>query len=96
VVHALHRSVPGKPGLTVALRVGLSGRETRQIPGRVMVWGREDCGTFLDAAEDDRLYHLAAYFGLRRGLVRVPNSRAVFRAAALWSVHQRRTGGAGG
>ena len=52
------------------------------------------CGTFLDAAEDDRLYplyHLAAYFGLRRGQVRVPD----FRAGALWSVHQRRTGGAG-
>jgi integrase len=44
-------------------------RETGQIPGRVMVWSRERCGEFLDGIEDERLYalyHLAAYFGLRR------------------------------
>jgi imidazolonepropionase-like amidohydrolase len=29
VVHALHRDVPGRPGLTVARRLGLTGRETR-------------------------------------------------------------------
>ena len=44
-------------------------QETGQVPGRVMVWGREHCGTFLDSIEDERLYalfHLAAYYGLRR------------------------------
>jgi integrase len=44
-------------------------RQTGQIPGRVMVWTREQCGAFLDSIETERLYalyHLAAYFGLRR------------------------------
>jgi integrase len=44
-------------------------RETGEIPGRVMVWSREQCGEFLDAIEAERLYalyHLAAYYGLRR------------------------------
>lgn len=44
-------------------------RETGQVPGRVMVWNRDQCGEFLDGIEDDRLYalyHLAAYYGLRR------------------------------
>ena len=44
-------------------------RETGQVPGRVMVWGAAQCGEFLDGIEGDRLYalyHLAAYFGLRR------------------------------
>lgn len=44
-------------------------RETGQVPGPVMVWGRDDCGAFLDGIEYDRLYalyHLAAYYGLRR------------------------------
>jgi len=43
-------------------------RETGQVPGRVMVWSREQCGAFLDGIEDDRLYalyHVAGYFGLR-------------------------------
>ncbi len=34
-----------------------------------MVWSREQCGEFLDAIEAERLYalyHLAAYYGLRR------------------------------
>jgi integrase len=44
-------------------------RETGHVPGRVMVWGRVQCGAFLDGIEGDRLYalyHLAAYYGLRR------------------------------
>jgi integrase len=44
-------------------------RSTGQVPGRVMVWGRVECGAFLDGLEGDRayaLYHLAAYYGLRR------------------------------
>ena len=44
-------------------------RETGQVPGRVMVWSAAQCGEFLDGIEGDRLYalyHLAAYFGLRR------------------------------
>jgi len=44
-------------------------QETGQVPGRVMVWSREQCGAFLDGIEGERLYalyHLAAYFGLRR------------------------------
>jgi integrase len=44
-------------------------QETGQVPSRVMVWSAGQCGAFLDAIEDDRLYalyHLAAYFGLRR------------------------------
>jgi len=43
--------------------------ETGQVPGRVMVWSAAQCGEFLDGIEGDRLYalyHLAAYFGLRR------------------------------
>ena len=42
---------------------------TGQVPGHVMVWGREQCGAFLDGVESDRMYPLfviAAYFGLRR------------------------------
>jgi integrase len=44
-------------------------RETGQVPGRVMVWSREQCGAFLDGIEGERLYslfHVAATFGLRR------------------------------
>ena len=47
-------------------------RQTGEIPGRVMVWIREQCGAFLDSIEGERLYatyHLAAYFGLRRSEV---------------------------
>ena len=57
-----------KPLLWTAPRVD-RWRETGQIPGRVMVWTREHCGAFLDGTEDERLYslyHLAAYYGLRR------------------------------
>ncbi|WP_207936315.1 hypothetical protein [Actinomadura sp. KC216] len=35
-----------------------------------MVWTASQCGAFLDFAEHDRLYplwHLAAYWGMRRG-----------------------------
>ena len=57
-----------KPLLWTAARVE-RWRETGQIPGRVMVWDRDDCGAFLDAIEGERLYALYlldAYFGLRR------------------------------
>lgn len=45
-------------------------RETGEIPGPVMVWTPQQFGTFLDAAEGDRLYaafHLMGTRGLRRG-----------------------------
>ena len=45
-------------------------RETGTRPAVSMVWSPEMTGAFLDAAEADRLsplYHLAAYWGLRRG-----------------------------
>ena len=57
-----------KPLLWTAARVE-RWHENGVIPGRVMVWSREQCGALLDGAEDDRLYplfHVAAYFGLRR------------------------------
>jgi len=44
--------------------------ETGKAPAKVMVWTAAQCGAFLDFAEGDRLYplwHLAAYWGLRRG-----------------------------
>jgi integrase len=44
-------------------------RETGKVPGPVMVWSGEQCGAFVDGIESERLYalfHLAAYFGLRR------------------------------
>jgi integrase len=44
-------------------------RETGKVPGPVMVWSGGQCGAFLDGIEGERLYalfHLAAYFGLRR------------------------------
>ena len=44
-------------------------RKTGQRPAPVMVWTPDQCGEFLDSAEQDRLYslyHLAAYWGLRR------------------------------
>ncbi|HEX3959592.1 MAG TPA: hypothetical protein VHZ03_23650 [Trebonia sp.] len=43
-----------KPLLWTAARVK-RWRETGQVPARVMVWGREHCGAFLDAIEDERL-----------------------------------------
>ncbi|MGH3182246.1 MAG: hypothetical protein ACRDOE_10140 [Streptosporangiaceae bacterium] len=57
-----------KPLLWTAARIGL-WRGTGQIPGPVMVWSAAHCGGFLDSIEGDRLYalyHLAAYWGLRR------------------------------
>jgi integrase len=44
--------------------------ETGEVPSAVMVWTAAQCGRFLDAVEGQRLYalfHLAAYYGLRRG-----------------------------
>ncbi|HEX7161901.1 MAG TPA: site-specific integrase [Trebonia sp.] len=44
--------------------------ETGEIPAKVMVWTPQQCGQFLDSIEELRLYalyHLAAYYGLRRG-----------------------------
>ena len=44
-------------------------RKTGKRPAPVMVWTAAQCGVFLDAIGDDRLYplyHLAAYWGLRR------------------------------
>lgn len=43
---------------------------TGKIPAKVMVWTAAQWGAFLDFAEGDRLYplwHLAAYWGMRRG-----------------------------
>jgi integrase len=45
-------------------------RKTGEKPSGVMVWTPEQFGTFLDAAQDDRLYplfHLVGHRGLRRG-----------------------------
>ena len=45
-------------------------RSTPARPGPVMVWRPDQIGTFLDAAEDERLYALfcvIAYCALRRG-----------------------------
>jgi integrase len=45
-------------------------RMDRKRPAAVMVWTAAQCGQFLDSAESDRLYalyHLACYWGLRRG-----------------------------
>jgi integrase len=44
-------------------------RETGEVPGKVMVWTAAQCGAFLDSVEGQRiyvLYHVAAYYGLRR------------------------------
>jgi integrase len=44
-------------------------RETGKVPAPVMVWNAAQCGAFLDGTEGERLYalyHLAAYYGLRR------------------------------
>jgi len=51
-------------------------RQTGEVPSRrdggriVMTWTPEQCGQFLDTVEGERLYplfHVAAYYGLRRG-----------------------------
>ncbi|MFD0883707.1 tyrosine-type recombinase/integrase [Streptosporangium algeriense] len=49
-------------------------KKTGKIPGKVMVWTPEQCGHFLDIAEERgerlySLYHLTATRGLRRGEV---------------------------
>jgi len=65
-----------KPLLWTAPRVE-RWQQTGQVPAPVMVWTAEQCGAFLDSLEAgeepkreaERLYalfHLAAYFGLRR------------------------------
>lgn len=57
-----------KPLLWTAPRV-LRWRDTGEVPAPVMVWTREQCGTFLDSITEERLYalfHVAAYCGLRR------------------------------
>ncbi len=44
--------------------------QTGTVPAAVMVWSPAQCGAFLDVVEHDRLYalwHLAAFWGLRRG-----------------------------
>jgi integrase len=44
-------------------------RETGEVPGKVMVWTAAQYGAFLDSVEGQRiyvLYHVAAYYGLRR------------------------------
>lgn len=44
--------------------------KTKKVPAKVMVWTAVQCGAFLDFAEEDRLYplwHLGAYWGMRRG-----------------------------
>ena len=58
-----------KPLLWTAERVE-RWRQTGVVPASVMVWTQHQTGAFLDAVEDDLLYplfHLAAYWGLRRG-----------------------------
>lgn len=44
-------------------------QETGEVPAKVMAWTAAQCGAFLDSVEGQRLYalfHVAAYFGLRR------------------------------
>jgi integrase len=48
-------------------------RKMGERPAAVMVWTRDQAGAFLDAVEQDRLYalwHLAAFWGLRRNEIR--------------------------
>lgn len=57
-----------RPLLWTAPRVD-RWRQTGEVPAPVMVWTREQTGVFLDSATGERLYaifHLAAYYGLRR------------------------------
>jgi integrase len=64
-----HRKPRVKPLLWTAERVA-RWQATGKIPSPVMVWSTVQCGAFLDFAEHDRLYflfHLAAYWGPRRG-----------------------------
>ncbi|MFF0243972.1 tyrosine-type recombinase/integrase [Streptosporangium sandarakinum] len=58
-----------KPLLWTAERVE-RWKETGKSPAKVMVWTQHQTGAFLDAVEDQWLYplfHLAAYWGMRRG-----------------------------
>jgi integrase len=57
-----------RPMLWTAPRVE-QWRKTGKRPAASMVWTPDQAGTFLDSIENDRLYalyHLAAYWGLRR------------------------------
>src|SRR5215831_1124892 len=58
-----------KPLVWTESRVAQWRKDGRR-PASVMVWAADQCGQFLDAIEADRLYalfHLACYWGLRRG-----------------------------
>jgi integrase len=58
-----------RPLLWTAPRAG-QWRKTGERPATVMVWTAGQAGAFLDSIADDRLYalyHLAVYYGLRRG-----------------------------
>lgn len=58
-----------KPLLWTEPRVA-QWRKDGKRPARVMVWTAAQCGEFLDSIEASRLYalyHLACYWGLRRG-----------------------------
>jgi integrase len=57
-----------RPLLWTAPRVE-QWQKSGEVPATVMVWSAAQCGAFLDHAADERLYslyHLAAYYGLRR------------------------------
>lgn len=63
------RKARAKPLLWTDERVS-HWEATGKVPARVMVWTARQCGAFLDFAEHDRLYplwHLASYWGMRRG-----------------------------
>jgi integrase len=75
------KALPVNPAADISLKVRKSRpllwtgpraeqwRKTGKRPARVMVWTPEQAGAFLDSIEGDRLYslyHLAAYWGLRR------------------------------
>ena len=76
------RLIPASPAAAIRFRVPKSRpllwTESRSSqwakdgirPAPVMVWRRDQCGAFLDAAEADRLFalwHLVTHWGLRRG-----------------------------
>ncbi|MGP8000166.1 MAG: tyrosine-type recombinase/integrase [Streptosporangiaceae bacterium] len=63
------KSRKARPLLWTEPRV-MRWRENGHRPAPVMVWTAAQCGAFLDSTADDclyPLYHLAAYWGLRRG-----------------------------
>ena len=74
--------IPASPAATVKFRLHKARpllwtdarveqwRKDGKRPARVTVWSAAQCGQFLDSIEGDRLYplyHLACYWGLRRG-----------------------------